>query len=106
MEKIPEHSYSCYYWLKIDLPETEFKSFVENIEQVNIQHKISLLDGIDVESQELCFKFSQVKPTKKQEITLAKVRNEQNCNKFLHALSKKLDGKLYFNVNHKVIKRK
>ena len=103
---ILEKDYAVFYWLDCQLSKEEFSAFIQNLEQVNDKHKISLIDGVDEDEQSVCFKFNQVVPTKPQEVKLCKVRNEQNCKRFMQALSKKIDARLYFNVNHKVIKRK
>ncbi len=103
---ILEKEYGVFYWLTCDISKEEFSAFVENLDKVNEQHKISLIDGVDEEDQAICFKFNQCKATKPQEIKMAKARNEQNCKKFMQLLSKKIDGRLYFNVNHKIIKKK
>lgn len=97
---ILEKEYVYCYWLKVDLSDTEFENFVTNI------NKIKVVDGIDVEDKQVCLKFNQVKPSKVQEIKWAKAKNEQNAKKFLRVLSKHIDGRLYFNVNHHVIKHK
>lgn len=97
---ILEKEYAYCYWLKIDLSDTEFENFVTNI------NKVKLIDGVDVDDKQVCLKFNQVKPSKVQEIKWAKTKNEQNARKFLRVLSKHIDGRLYFNINHNVIKYK
>lgn len=97
---ILEKEYSYYYWLTVDLTDTEFENFISNVNKVN------LIDGVDIEDKQVCIKFNQVKPSKPQEIKWAKAKNEQNAKKFLRVLSKHIDGRLYFNVNHHIIKHK
>ena len=103
---ILEKDYVCCYWLDCHLTKEEFEEFTKNIEQINNKYLIQILDGIDEESQSICFKFAQCRPTKIQEVKWAKMQNEKHCKKFMQLLSKKIDGKLYFNVNHNVIKHK
>lgn len=103
---ILEKEYSYFYWLHVDLTKEEFQSFTHELNQINDKHLIKLIDCLDEEEQDICFRFDQCKPRKPQEIKWAKVMNEKHCKKFMSLLSKKIDGKLYFNVNHKVIKRK
>lgn len=103
---ILEKEYAAFYWLECDLTKEEFSAFVQNLDQVNTEHKINLIDGVDEETQSICFKFNQCKATKQNEIKWAKTENLKHCNKFMQLLSKKIDGRLYFNVNHNVIKKK
>lgn len=103
MEKISEYRFAFYYWLKVDLKPSEFSNFVENMDKIK---ELELVDGVDMEDQSICFRFNKYKPTKIQEVKFCKLRNEQLGKRFLQDLSKKLDGRLYFNVNSKIIKRK
>lgn len=100
MTKILEKDYIYAYWLKVDLSNSEFENFIKNIEQME------LVDGIDIQDKEICLKFNHVKPKTISEINKAKEMNERNCKRFLSKFSKVIDGRLYFNVNHKTIKRK
>lgn len=100
---ILEKDYVYCYWLEVDLTDKEFKVFTQELDKVKIPN---LIDGVDEESKSICFKFGQCKPTKPQEIKWAKRVNESNCKRFMQLLSKRIDGRLYFNVNHGVIKRK
>ena len=96
---ILEKEYVYCYWLKVDLTDTEFANFVKHLTEMK------LLDGADFETKEVCFKFAQARPKTIGDIKKAKEINTQNCKKFLYEFSKKLDGRLYFNVNHKIIKK-
>lgn len=100
---ILEKEYSVFYWLDVQLTPHEFEIFTKELDKVKIP---SLIDGIDIEGQSICFRFNQCKPTKPQEVKWAKEMNKRNCNKFMQLLSKRIDGRLYFNVNHRTIKRK
>lgn len=97
---IEEKDYASFYWLKLELTEDEFKSFVSNVE------KVGVIDGIDEETQEVCIKFANTKPRTKDQLKLAKQINTKNLKSFLHQLSKHIHGKLYFNVNRNIIKHK
>lgn len=103
---ILEKDYGYWYWLDCKLTDEEFEAFTKNIEEVNNKHLINLIDGIDTEDKSICFKFSQCKPEHPTKIKWAKTVNEAHCKKFMQLLSKKIDGRLYFNVNHHVIKHK
>lgn len=103
MEKISEHQFAFYYWLNVQLNPNEFSNFIENMDKIK---DLELIDGVDLEDQSVCLRFNKFKPTKTQEIKFCKVMNEKVGKRFLHDLSKKLDGRLYFNVNSKIIKRK
>lgn len=96
---ILEKDYGVFYWCKAQLTDTEFADFVKHLTEMKIA------DGADFETKEVCFKFAQARPKTIGDITRAKEINTQNCKKFLYEFSKKLDGRLYFNVNHKIIKK-
>lgn len=98
--KILEKDYSCAYWLRCELTDNEFQNFVKQLEEMH------LLDGVDVDEKDVCLKFSQVKPKNIPDIKRAKLLNTQNCKRFLTEFSKAIDGRLYFNINHHIIKRK
>jgi len=97
---ILEKEYSVAYWLKCELTDNEFLNFVKNLEEMK------LCDGFDIETKDICLKFCHAKPKTVSDIKRAKEINIKSCKKFLTEFSKKLDGRLYFNVNHKIIKRK
>lgn len=103
---ILEKDYAVAYWLECQLTDEEFKVFTENIEQINNKHLIQLIDGVDEEGKSICFKFNNFKPDHPTKIKWAKAQNEKSCKRFMQLLSKKIDGRLYFNVNHNVIKHK
>lgn len=98
--QILEKDYGVFYWLKVDLSDNEFQSFVTNFQKMN------LIDGTDFETKEVCLKFSHAKPKTVRDIPKAKQINVRNCKRFLTDLSKKIDGRLYFNINRKILKRK
>lgn len=103
---ILEKDYAVAYWLECQLTDEEFKVFTENIEQINNKHLIQLIDGVDEEGKSICFKFNNFKPDHPTKIKWAKAQNEKSCKRFMQLLSKKIDGRLYFNVNHNVIKHR
>ncbi len=100
MSQILEYQYSTFYWMKIDLSDNEFQSFVNNFQKMN------LLDGVDEPEKEVCLRFNHAKPKTVRDIPKAKQINVRNCKRFLTDLSKKIDGRLYFNINRKILKRK
>lgn len=103
---ILEKDYSVFYWLTCELTDEEFKAFTENLEQVNQKHSIKIVDCVDKDEKAICFRFDQCKPDHPTKIKWAKSVNEKSCKRFMQLLSKRIDGRLYFNVNHNIIKHK
>jgi hypothetical protein len=77
----------------------EFNEFVKNIGTVKV------FDGIDEEDMSVCYTFKKYKPWSPRDIRACKAKNEKLCRTFMGCVKEAIKGKVYFNVNTKVIKK-
>ena len=101
--KIPEHKYVSYYWLKVrNFNDAEWERFKKDLSEFQ---SLFTYDGIDEEERDICFKFCVSAPKDESQIEKCKKLNEYYKEAFIKEVKKNLHGRVYFNIKRQELKK-